>query len=31
MSPKGKNWNLAITNWKNLKSDENCKFDKEVK
>ena len=30
MSPKEKNWNLAITNWKNLKSDENCKFDKEV-
>ena len=30
MSPKEKNWNLAITNWKNLKSDDNCKFDKEV-
>ena len=30
MSPKEKNWDLAIKNWKNLKSDENCKFDKEV-
>ena len=30
MSPKGENWNKALTNWKNLYSDKNCKFDKEI-
>ena len=29
-SPKGKDWDLAIKYWKKLKSDKNCKFDKEV-
>ncbi len=30
MSPKKENWNKAIDNWKNLKSDKDAKFDKEV-
>ena len=30
MSPKGENWNKALTYWKNLYSDKNCKFDKEI-
>ncbi len=30
MSPKGKDWEKAITSWKNLYSDQNAKFDKEV-
>ena len=30
MSPKGDNWNKAVENWKNLKSDTGAKFDKEV-
>ena len=30
MSPKGDNWNKAVENWKNLKSDNGAKFDKEV-
>ena len=30
MSPKGDNWNKAIDNWKNLRSDNGAKFDKEV-
>jgi len=29
-SPKGKNWENALKNWKNLFSDANCKFDKEI-
>tara|TARA_A100001011_G_scaffold288259_1_gene299287 strand:- start:6 stop:743 length:738 start_codon:yes stop_codon:yes gene_type:complete len=30
MSPKGENWNKAIKFWKNLYSDKDCKFDKEI-
>jgi len=30
MSPKGENWNKALAYWKNLYSDKNCKFDKEI-
>jgi len=30
MSPKKENWDKAIDNWKNLKSDKDAKFDKEV-
>ena len=30
MSPKNNNWNKALEYWSNLKSDDNCKFDKEV-
>ena len=30
MSTKGDNWNKAVENWKNLKSDTGAKFDKEV-
>ena len=30
MSPKGKNWENALEYWKNLKSDDGAKFDKEV-
>ena len=30
MSPKGENWNKAITYWKKLYSDSDAKFDKEV-
>ena len=30
MSPKGENWNKAIKFWKNLFSDKDCKFDKEI-
>ena len=30
MSPKGDSWNKAVENWKNLKSDNGAKFDKEV-
>jgi len=30
MSPKKENWDKAIDNWKNLKSDVDAKFDKEV-
>ena len=30
MSPKEKNWDMAFDNWRNLKSDENAKFDKEI-
>ncbi len=30
MSPKKDKWNKAIDYWSNLKSDDNCKFDKEV-
>tara|TARA_B100000029_G_scaffold428813_1_gene438924 strand:- start:1666 stop:3069 length:1404 start_codon:yes stop_codon:yes gene_type:complete len=30
MSPKNDNWNKALEYWANLKSDDNCKFDKEV-
>ena len=30
MSPKGKNWDKAIEFWKNLHSDTDCKFDKEI-
>ena len=30
MSPKRNNWNKALEYWSNLKSDDNCKFDKEV-
>ena len=30
MSPKHNNWNKALEYWSNLKSDDNCKFDKEV-
>jgi len=30
MSPKGENWNKAKEFWKNLNSDEDCKFDKEI-
>jgi len=30
MSPKHNNWNKAVEYWSNLKSDDNCKFDKEV-
>ena len=30
MSPKAENWNKAVDNWKNLKSDKDAKFDKEV-
>ena len=30
MSPKNNNWNKAVEYWSNLKSDDNCKFDKEV-
>ncbi len=29
-SPKGKDWDLAVEYWKKLRSDKNCKFDKEV-
>ena len=30
MSPKHNNWNKALEYWSNLKSDDDCKFDKEV-
>ena len=30
MSPKGENWDKAVEYWKNLKSDSEAKFDKEV-
>ena len=30
MSPKGDNWNKAVDNWKNLRSDNGAKFEKEV-
>ena len=30
MSPKKENWDKAVDNWKNLKSDKGAKFDKEV-
>ena len=30
MSPKGENWNKALAFWKNLNSDKDCKFDKEI-
>jgi 3-isopropylmalate dehydratase large subunit len=30
MSPKGKNWENALEYWRNLKSDDGAKFDKEV-
>ncbi|MBO6480752.1 MAG: 3-isopropylmalate dehydratase large subunit [Pelagibacteraceae bacterium] len=30
MSPKHNNWNKALEHWSNLKSDDDCKFDKEV-
>ena len=30
MSPKGENWEKALANWKNLFSDKDCKFDKEI-
>ena len=30
MSPKGKNWDKALEFWKNLYSDKDCKFDKEI-
>ena len=30
MSPKGENWNKAVTYWKKLYSDDGCKFDKEI-
>ena len=30
MSPKKEKWNKALDYWANLKSDSNCKFDKEV-
>ena len=29
-SPKGKDWEKALEYWSTLKSDDNCKFDKEV-
>jgi 3-isopropylmalate/(R)-2-methylmalate dehydratase large subunit len=29
-SPKGENWDKALTFWKNLYSDKDCKFDKEI-
>jgi len=29
-SPKNENWNKALTFWKTLYSDKNCKFDKEI-
>jgi|TARA_B110000438_G_scaffold221924_1_gene215246 3-isopropylmalate/(R)-2-methylmalate dehydratase large subunit len=31
MSPKGKNWEKALSFWKKLYSDDGCKFDKEIK
>mgnify|MGYP001156747125 FL=1 len=30
MSPKGVDWDKALTHWKSLYSDDNCKFDKEI-
>ena len=30
MSPKGKNWDKALEYWKNLKTDDDAKFDKEI-
>jgi 3-isopropylmalate/(R)-2-methylmalate dehydratase large subunit len=30
MSPKGTNWEKALTYWKQLYSDKDCKFDKEI-
>ena len=30
MSPKGDKWNKALEYWKNLYSDKDCKFDKEI-
>ena len=30
MSPKGENWEKALTYWKQLYSDKDCKFDKEI-
>ena len=30
MSPKGENWKKALLNWKNLYSDKDCSFDKEI-
>ncbi len=30
MSPKNENWEKALKNWKNLKSDSDAKFDKEI-
>jgi 3-isopropylmalate/(R)-2-methylmalate dehydratase large subunit len=29
-SPKGKDWEKAVESWKNLKTDEDAKFDKEI-
>jgi 3-isopropylmalate/(R)-2-methylmalate dehydratase large subunit len=30
MSPKGEEWKKALASWKNLYSDKDCKFDKEI-
>ena len=30
MSPKGQTWDKALTYWKTLYSDKDCKFDKEI-
>ena len=30
MSPKGEKWDKALEYWKNLKSDDNATFDKEI-
>ena len=30
MSPKGDKWDKALASWKNLYSDKDCKFDKEI-
>jgi 3-isopropylmalate/(R)-2-methylmalate dehydratase large subunit len=30
MSPKGEKWKKALASWKNLYSDKDCKFDKEI-
>ena len=30
MSPKGKDWDKALEYWKNLRTDENAEFDKEI-
>ena len=30
MSPKGKDWDKALEYWKNLNTDEDAKFDKEI-
>jgi 3-isopropylmalate/(R)-2-methylmalate dehydratase large subunit len=29
-SPKGENWDKAVASWRNLKTDEDAKFDKEI-